>query len=46
MRFVLQKFVPTKTLDRSYLHESSYSEGELRAIVEKLATIVEKASQR
>ncbi len=46
MRFVLQKFVPTKTLDRSYLHESSYSDGELRAIVEKLATIVEKAAHR
>ena len=32
-RFVLQKFVPTKTLDRNYLSESSYSDGELQAIV-------------
>jgi pyruvate formate lyase activating enzyme len=46
MRFVLQKFVPTKTLDRTYLHESSYGDGELRAIVEKLAAIVENATHR
>ena len=45
-RFVLQKFVPTKTLDRSYLSESSYSDGELKAIVEKLGAIVEKATHR
>jgi pyruvate formate lyase activating enzyme len=45
-RFVLQKFVPTKTLDRNYLSESSYSDGELQAIVEKLAAIVEKATHR
>lgn len=45
-RFVLQKFVPTKTLDRNYLGESTYSDGELRTVVEKLGAIVEKASQR
>jgi pyruvate formate lyase activating enzyme len=45
-RFVLQKFVPTKTLDRDYLGESSYTDGELRAIVEKLGSMVEKATQR
>lgn len=45
-RFVLQKFVPTKTLDRNYLGESSYSDGELKAIVEKLAAVVDKATQR
>lgn len=45
-RFVLQKFVPTKTLERNYLGESSYSDSELKAIVEKLAPAVERASQR
>jgi pyruvate formate lyase activating enzyme len=45
-RFVLQKFVPTKTLDRNYLGESSYTDGELKAIVEKLGSMVEKAAQR
>ena len=45
-RFVLQKFVPTKTLDRNYLGESSYTDGELKAIVEKLGLMVEKATQR
>ncbi len=45
-RFVLQKFVPTKTLDRNYLGESSYSDGELKAIIEKLAAVVDKATQR
>jgi pyruvate formate lyase activating enzyme len=45
-RFVLQKFVPTKTLELNYLGESSYSDSELKAIVEKLAPAVEKASQR
>ena len=45
-RFVLQKFVPSKTLDRSYLGEASYSDGELKAIAEKLGSIVEKATQR
>ena len=45
-RFVLQKFVPTKTLDRNYLHEPTYSDGELKAVVEQLAAVVEKASQR
>jgi len=45
-RFVLQKFVPTKTLDRSYLGESSYSDAELKTIVEKLGKVVEKATQR
>jgi pyruvate formate lyase activating enzyme len=45
-RFVLQKFVPTKTLDRDYLGESSYTDGELKAIVEKLSAIVAKATQR
>ena len=45
-RFVLQKFVPTKTLDRDYLGESSYSDGEIKTVVEKLAAVVEKAMQR
>lgn len=45
-RFVLQKFVPTKTLDRNYLNEPTYSDGELKAVVEQLASIVEKATQR
>jgi pyruvate formate lyase activating enzyme len=45
-RFVLQKFVPTKTLDRDYLGEQPYSDGELKAIVEKLVAIVGKATQR
>lgn len=45
-RFVLQKFVATKTLDRSYRNESSYSDGEMKAIVEKLGNAVEKAMQR
>jgi pyruvate formate lyase activating enzyme len=45
-RFVLQKFVPTKTLDRNYLNESSYSDGELKAIIENLSAIVGKATQR
>jgi pyruvate formate lyase activating enzyme len=45
-RFVLQKFVPTKTLDRNYLGESSYTDGELKAIVEKLGSVVQKATQR
>ncbi len=45
-RFVLQKFVPTKTLDRSYLNEPTYSDGELKSVVEKLGSIVEKATQR
>ena len=45
-RFVLQKFVPTKTLDRDYLGESSYSDGEIKTVVEKLAAVVEKATQR
>ena len=45
-RFVLQKFVPTKTLDRNYLGEASYSDGELKAIVDKLASVVDKATQR
>jgi len=45
-RFVLQKFIPTKTLDRSYLNESSYSDGEIKAIVQKMGATVEKASQR
>ncbi len=45
-RFVLQKFVPTKTLDRNYLGESSYSDGELKTVVEKLAAVVDKATQR
>ena len=45
-RFVLQKFVPTKTLDRDYLGESSYTDGDLKAIVEKLGSMVEKATQR
>jgi pyruvate formate lyase activating enzyme len=45
-RFVLQKFVPTKTLDRDYLGESSYTDGELKAIVEKLGSVVQKATQR
>jgi pyruvate formate lyase activating enzyme len=45
-RFVLQKFVPTKTLDRDYLGALSYTDGELKAIVEKLAAMVEKATQR
>jgi pyruvate formate lyase activating enzyme len=45
-RFVLQKFVPTKTLDRDYLGESSYTDGELKAIVEKLGSMVQKATQR
>jgi pyruvate formate lyase activating enzyme len=37
---------PTKTLDRNYLSESSYSDGEMKAIVAKLAAIVEKATHR
>jgi pyruvate formate lyase activating enzyme len=45
-RFVLQKFVPTKTLDRDFLGKPSYSDGELKLIVDKLATIVGKATQR
>ncbi len=45
-RFVLQKFVPTKTLDRDYLGKKSYSDAELKAIVEKLAGIVQKVTQR
>lgn len=45
-RFVLQKFVPTKTLDRDYLGESSYSDAELKTVVEKLAGVVRKATQR
>jgi len=45
-RFVLQKFVATKTLDRDCLGEQSYGDGELKAIVEKLAAIVGKATQR
>jgi len=45
-RFVLQKFTPTKTLDRNYLNESPYSDGEMKAIVEKLGAIVEKATHR
>ena len=45
-RFVLQKFVPTKTLDRRYLNEPSYSDSELKAIVEKIAATVEKATHR
>jgi len=45
-RFVLQKFVPTKTLDRNYLNEPTYSDGELKAIVGKLGSIVEKVTQR
>ncbi len=45
-RFVLQKFVPTKTLDRDYLYKPSYSDGELKVIVEKLSAIVGKATQR
>ena len=45
-RFVLQKFVPTKTLDRNYLNEPTYSDGELKAIVGKLGSIVERATQR
>jgi hypothetical protein len=38
--------VPTKTLDRDYLGESSYTDGELKAIVEKLGSMVQKATQR
>ena len=45
-RFVLQKFTPTKTLDRNYLNESPYSDGEMKAIVEKMGAIVQKATQR
>jgi pyruvate formate lyase activating enzyme len=45
-RFVLQKFVPTKTLDRDLLGKPSYSDGELKAIVEKLSSMVGKATQR
>jgi pyruvate formate lyase activating enzyme len=45
-RFVLQKFVPTKTLDRSYLGESSYTDGDLKVLVEMLAEVVEKATRR
>ncbi len=45
-RFVLQKFVPTKTLDRNYLGESSYTDTELKLIAEKLAGIVQKVTQR
>ena len=45
-RFVLQKFVPTKTLDRDLLGKPSYSDGELKLIVDKLAAIVGKATQR
>jgi pyruvate formate lyase activating enzyme len=45
-RFVLQKFVPTKTLDRDFLGQPSYSDGELKRIVDKLAAIVGKATQR
>jgi pyruvate formate lyase activating enzyme len=45
-RFVLQKFVPTKTLDRKYLRESSYTDDELKAMLEKLGPMVEKARQR
>jgi len=45
-RFVLQKFVPVKTLDRGYLHEPTYSDGELKAVVDKLGSVVEKATQR
>ncbi len=45
-RFVLQKFVPTKTLDRDFLGKPSYSDGELKLIVDKLAAIVGKATQR
>jgi hypothetical protein len=43
---VLQKFVPTKTLDRDFLGKPSYSDGELKLIVDKLAAIVGKATQR
>ena len=45
-RFVLQKFVPTKTLDRDLLGKPSYSDGELKLIVDKLTAIVGKATQR
>ncbi|HET6488517.1 MAG TPA: anaerobic ribonucleoside-triphosphate reductase activating protein [Syntrophales bacterium] len=45
-RFVLQKFVPTKTLDRDLLGQPSYSDGELKRIVDKLAAVVGKATQR
>ncbi|NPV04942.1 MAG: anaerobic ribonucleoside-triphosphate reductase activating protein [Syntrophaceae bacterium] len=45
-RFVLQKFVPSKALDREYLGASSYSDAELRAIAEKLAPFVERVTQR
>ena len=45
-RFVLQKFVPTKTLDRNYLGEASYSDGELKAIANKLSSAGIKVTQR
>ena len=45
-RFVLQRFVPTRTLDRSCLGAATYSDNELKAIVGKLGSIVERATQR
>ena len=45
-RFVLQKFVATKTLDRGYLGEPSYSDGELKALAGELGAFVEKVTQR
>ncbi len=45
-RFVLQKFVPTKTLDASYLGELSYSDKELKVIADRLASVVLEVAQR
>lgn len=45
-RFVLQKFVPTKTLDAGFLSEPSYSDGELQAIADRLSSVVGKAARR
>jgi pyruvate formate lyase activating enzyme len=45
-RFVLQTFVPTKTLDRGYLSEASYTDVDMAALVEKLSSFVGHAKQR
>ncbi|HCJ12344.1 MAG: anaerobic ribonucleoside-triphosphate reductase activating protein [Verrucomicrobia bacterium GWF2_51_19] len=39
-RYFLQKFVPTKPLDKRFLNESTYSDSEFAALCEQLKTIV------
>lgn len=45
-KYYLQRFLPTKILDKSFIKEATYSDGEFKKIIEELKNYVERVSLR